>query len=453
MEPGGASFGLSRSPYDIVMSTKTVRVVKGGRETDVKYFEGSWEVPKEIRKKPRHKITGTSRKNEAQARERTIAKVLAYIESWTHEPYPQPRKAPKAHEMPIDHGQRTLESFLEEWFNAELASGRWELSSASNVHQQFNDHIYPYLGKVKLDELTREMARVHFTEVLPSLKKLDKDGKPTKVNRLGASAIKNCYLYFQMAIKAAKAKNWIDSNPAHQIHMPAAPPPHQDDDNIHDLVDALIEAFLAKPDMNDQETIRVAISFFAGLRRGERCALRWADLQDLDGENPKMVIAKQLGYVSAQKGGVGHFITDSTKTGRPRKFPIPAVLIPYLKHQRAVVHEWRKSPDWNPEPDYADFVLTTPTGALIPLNDDSDLIHRWMKDQNIEIPDFVPGDLRHASATWWVGEQKAKRAELKKMFGWTKDSEMDRYYGRVDMKPLEKKAKNATLRRRNQDGE
>ncbi len=454
MEPGGASFGLSRSPYDIVMSTKTVRVVKGGREVDVKYFEGSWEVPREIRKRPRHKITGTSRKSEDQARERAIAKAIAYVESLTNEPYPEPRRRLKPVKIEIAETEgRTVKEYLIEWFNAQVASGRWELSSASNVEQQFNDYIYPYLGDVQLDQVTHEMARILFTETLPSLKKLDRDGNPTKVKRLGASAIKNTYLYFHMAIKAAKAKNWIDSNPAYQIHMPAEPPAHQDDDNIIALMDALIDVFLAKPDMDDQDTIRVAISFFAGLRRGERCALRWADLKDLDGDKPKMVIAKQLGYVSPQKGGVGHFITDSTKTGRPRKFPIPGLLVPYLQHQRKVVEKWKKSPDWNPEADYSDFVLTTPTGALIALNDDSDLIHKWMKKHNVSIPNFVPGDLRHASATWWVGEQKAKRAELKKMFGWTKDSEMDRYYGRVDLRPLEKKAKNAKLRRRSDSGD
>lgn len=126
MENGGFKGSLSRSPYDIVISKKTVRVVKKGREEDVSYWEGSWEVPREIRRKPRHKITGSSRTSEMQARERTVAKVLAFLEEWhpgLHESPTKPRK-----KLPIEIEEkphRTVQSFLEGWFNAQVESNRW----------------------------------------------------------------------------------------------------------------------------------------------------------------------------------------------------------------------------------------------------------------------------------------------------------------------------------------
>lgn len=450
MENGGFKGSLSRSPYDIVISKKTVRVVKKGREEDVSYWEGSWEVPREIRRKPRHKITGSSRTSEMQARERTVAKVLAFLEEWhpgLHESPTKPRK-----KLPIEIDEkpdRTVQSFLEEWFNAQVESNRWQLSTKNGIEQKFKDYIFPYLGAIKLDDLTTEQVRKHFTLFLPNLKKLDKSGRPTNTNRLAASAIRQILQHFHMAIRAARAKNWIETDPAYQIPLPSEPVQHSDDDTVINLMDALIEAFLAEPDMDDPETIRVAIAFFMGLRRGERCGLRFQDIRDLDGKKPEMVVAKQLGYISTNKGGDGHFLTASTKTGRPRKIPIPAPLIPYLKHQRAKVARWKESSSWKPKPEYEDLVLIRENGDLIGLNQDSRLINKWFVKHGVNVPGASAGDIRHASATWWVVEHELKRPELKKMFGWTKESEMDMYYARTDLQPLAQKAKNATLKRRN----
>lgn len=141
-------------------------------------------------------------------------------------------------------------------------------------------------------------------------------------------------------------------------------------------------------------------------------------------------------------------MTDTTKTDRPRKIPIPALLIPYLQHQIKKVELWRNSPDWKPEESFEDLLLTTPTGKITKLNDDSDLINAWLANLDIDIPGVTAGDIRHTSATWWVTDHGVERDEIKTMFGWTKESEMDRYYARPDMHPLAKKARNATLRRR-----
>jgi integrase len=453
MDDGEDFRGLGKSPYDVLTFRKYNWEEKDGVRTKAYFWAASWEKPQHLQTRPRDAIVATSRKSEALALEKCIAKVLKYVATLQGHDYSLPAAKPRPTRIEIpEKPDRTVQDFLEEWFNAQVESRRWQLTTKNGVEQKFRDYIYPYLGAIKLDELSHEQVRKHFTLFLPSLKKLDKRGNETEQIRLSSTTMRGIYQHFHMAIKAARAKNWILTDPAFQIVLPTTPVQHNEDDNILDLMDALIDVFLSEPNMDNQDTIRVAIAFFAGLRRGERCALRFEDLLDLDGPHPQIVIAKQLGYVSENKGGKGHFITDSTKTGRPRKFPIPGVLVPYLQHQRKVVDQWRKSPEWHPKPEYADFVLTTPTGTLIKLNDDSEHINDWLEDFNIIIPNVTAGDIRHASATWWVIEHGLKRKELKKMFGWTKDSEMDSYYSRVDLQPLAKKAKNAKLRKRNANG-
>jgi integrase len=454
MDDGGDFRSLGKSPYDIAIFEKYNWVTKDGIRTKAHFWAASWEKPRHLQTRPRDAIVATSRRSEDEARERAIAKVLDFVKTVQGGAYALPAARPRVTKVEIpEKPDRTVQSFIEEWFNANVESNRWQLSTLNGIQQKFEDYVYPYLGEIKLDALTHEQVRRHFTLFLPSLKKLDRDGNSTNARLLRSPTIRNILLNFHMAIVAARAKNWIAGDPAHKIIIPSDKTSHNTDDNIFELVDALVQTFINEPDMDDQGTIRVAIAFFCGLRRGERCGLRWADIQDLDGSHPQIIVAKQLGYISENKGGVGHFITDTTKTGRPRKFPIPALLVPYLQHQKKVVDAWKADEaTWNPMPEYADLILTTPTGSLIKLNDDSEIINKWFADYSIDVPEVTAGDIRHASATWWVGENGLERDELKKMFGWTKDSEMDRYYARLNLQPLAKKARNATLKPRNNDG-
>ena len=455
MDDGGDFRSLGKSPYDIAVFEKYNWVTKDGVRTKAHFWAASWEKPRHLQTRPRDAIVATSRRSEDEARERAVVKVLEFVKTVQGGTYVMP--APRARKTKVEileKPDRTVQSFIEEWFNANVESNRWQLSTKNGIQQKFEDYVYPYLGEIKLDDLTHEQVRRHFTLFLPSLRKLDKDGNSTKVRRLQSPSITNILLHFHMAILAAKAKNWIAGDPAYKIKVPGDKTSHNTDDHIFELVDALVQAFIDKPDMDDQGTIRVAIAFFLGLRRGERCGLRWADIQNLDSKHPQIVVAKQLGYVSENKGGVGHFITDSTKTGRPRKFAIPALLVPYLQHQKKVVDGWKSDKaTWNPLPEYQDLVLTTPTGSLIKLNDDSEIINKWFAKYSINVPDVTAGDIRHASATWWVGENGLDRDSLKKMFGWTKDSEMDRYYARLNLEPLAEIAKNATLKPRKKNGD
>ncbi len=440
MNPGGKR----KSEIKITISKKPAKVDRNGQEQIVFYWEGSWDRPREfLNGKKRWPITASSRKSPAEAEMRTREKVEDFLRSVGRETQTldagnsrstsKSRPGKKLDSLRTDH---TVESFLAEWYEAQVDSDRWQPNSALRIAQIFRDHINPYLGHIPLNELTKRDVRIHFTKTLPSQMIRDSSGKPTNVRAHGDGRINYIYTNFRAAMRAADAKNWIDGDPTFQIHMPKASGPAGEDAMIADFIKALLKVF-RDPKNDDVDTLRYALSFFMGMRRGERCGLVWNDIDDLDKERPSLTVNRQLGYVPKRQGGDGHYFTPSTKTGRSRTFPLQQKVVELLRIHKNRVEIWKQSPQWKPKEGFEDLILIKENGSFHALNDDNEVFKAWLEAKKIKIEGLKPGSLRHASATWWATYKGKDRKFLQQVLGWHEKSDLDRYYTRVNQDNLE----------------
>lgn len=432
--------------YNIHTYEVTGNVVLDGRRQKVTYFEAAWVVPSEMAPGKRKQIKATSRRSAVEAQMRCEEKVDAFLAT-NGENLPGNEKARRVRKaaVPVNslRTDHTVQEFLEEWYEAQVESDRWVQNSAIRIKQTFRDYIYPFLGSKPLNELTKKDVRVHFTKTLPGLMRLDKDGRPTSKRRIEDGKLLYTFTNFRAAIRAADAKNFTDGDPTFQIHMPKKPEPHGEDREIEELLYELLKVF-ANPKNDDVMTLRFAISFFMGMRRGERCGLQWADIDDLNADEPVIKVQRQLGYTSKKQGGEGHFFTPSTKTGRAREVPLQEHVVDLLRIHRKRVDEWQKSPNWNPDNGYGDLILIRENGKFYDLNKDNELWAKWLKDVGLNMNGVAPGALRHASATWWATVNEQDENFLRDVLGWSKKSDLTRYYTRKNQKSLKTKMKSSS---------
>lgn len=416
------------------------RKSRNSRGENIDIWEAAWDKPKQhLLDGKRDPIVATSRDSEMIAVMRCEEKIEAFLASVNGGQVDlkpaQKTRSGKFYEKEADY---TVQTFIEEWFEAQVESSRWQPNTEIRIKQAYRDHIFPYLGEIKLDELDKKTVRIHFTKTLPGLKQKGKDGKPTSKALLAPDRIEYIFTQFRMAIRAADAKHFTDGNPVFDIVIKKRKRPAGSDAMVEELMFKVLEVF-RNPAKDDAETLRVSLSFFLGMRRGEAKGICFGDIDDLDAEEPVINIQRQMGYVSIREGGDGHIFTPSTKTGRNRIVPLHPHCVALLRKQRDRVEEWKKSPNWKPRKGFEDLVLIRENGSFLDLNKDNKAVHDWLKRMNIVIPGVKPGSLRHASATWWATEVGQDEEFLKSVLGWSKKSDLNHYYTRSNQKQLKSK--------------
>lgn len=403
----------------------------------IKIWEAAWDKPKQyLLDGKRDPIVGTSRDSEMIAIMRCEEKIESFLASVIGDaPFTGKKaRAPRAKFSERD-SDYTVQTFITEWYEAQVESDRWMPNTKIRIWQAFRDHIFPYLGNIKLDELDKKTVRIHFTKTLPSLKKKDREGKLTDQRLMAQERIEYIFTQFRMAIRAADAKHFTDGNPVFDIVIKKRKTPAGEDSMIEELMMKMLEVF-RNPKNDDADTLRMSLSFFMGMRRGEAKGLCFADIDNLDAEVPLINIQRQLGYVSKQDGGEGHVLTPSTKTKRNRIVPLHHHTLGLIRKQKERVDEWKKSPNWKPQKGFEDLILINKDGSFGALNKDNEVFAKWLEVMKVEIPGVAPGSLRHASATWWATEVGQDEKFLKSVLGWSKKSDLNHYYTRSNQRQL-----------------
>lgn len=425
--------------FRIWVSHKERNGTKNGQPVRIKYWQALWEIPREFRTatdtaaRPNVSASSTISREDAEAKCR--AKVVKFWQD----------RAQHAREETFEHRPKrltkeeraaryTVQSFLEEWFasrtNPNAApQNRWRPNTAKGNKTKLEKWIYPELGAIPLNELTHDQVRKHFTETLPGV--LDDNDQPVLSDR----RIKGIYSTFKLGMKQAGGKGFLEEGEYMNIGIQATFEAAGVPEDIEDLMWEM-NALLQRPDVQDDPlALRWALAYGQGLRRGERCGLKWSDI-DMTGN--RMTIARQLSYIAGQP----EFLDERLKANEKRTItttPItrPFILKAYERRQRE-----KSSPNWNPREGFEDLVLLREDGSPENLNRDNTLFHEFMTKYGITYSKLSPGALRHASATFFANfagttGRGVSRENLRKFLGHSPDSKLDAYYARASLVALD----------------
>ena len=436
--------------FSIWVSEKKRKGSKNGQEVIIKYWEGCWDIPVvardagDTRKRPQ--ITASSTISAADAETKCRGKILDFWmtrnEGLRREIY---QNKPSALTREQRRAGYTVESFLKEYVKSRTnpntdAKNRWAPNNERKNLGILKTWIYPYLGAYLLTEITHEMVRIHFTETLPSV--LNKDD----TRKLGDRWIRTIYSLFRAGMNRAGAKGLIETGEYLDIGLRMSFEPAGTSTQIDDLMWKMNSLMKREEVIEDPLALRWALAFGQGLRRGERCGLKWSDI-DLDEE--KMNIKRQMNYLPYQ----GDFLDERLKANEARRITITAVTLPFLLAAKKRRETLVKSNGWAPKnPEMADLVLLRDDGNPEKLNHDNELFHAFMEKYGIEYENLSPGSLRQACATYWAnyGGQDGRgvsREYLRQFLGHSKKSNMDNYYARTSDEAMDREFGGSVIER------
>ena len=315
----------------------------------------------------------------------------------------------------------TLGEFLELW-HSELFGDTLSETVRRKYKRNYERHILDELGHIPLSELTDIQLKKHFWGTLVD-KKNERTGKPL----LGSSARRNIYKTLNAALKVAVKKGEIKRNPLELVKLP---PLKRPEENVPQTAHKA-ETLLVRMKEDDHPHYARFLLMFLGLRRSERLGLTWSNVKDLNGKDPKIVINQQL--ARHEEKGLGYYIKDQTKNGKSRTIPIPEPFLTVLRQHKKKMDEWKKSPNWNPKPQFEDLVFLNEDGSLITQNRDNQDWHAVLDHYRFK---YWRAHLnRHITATLLADQQPpVSIAVVKTLLG--NAEAMAYYYARVTNKAM-----------------
>lgn len=252
----------------------------------------------------------------------------------------------------------TLGAWLTEW-HASLYGDSVSETVRRKYKRNYELHILPYLENVPLADLDDLQLKKLFWETL-----VEKTNERTGEKLLGPSARRNIYKTLNSALKVAVAKGLIKRNP---LALVKAPPMERPEENVAQMAHKA-QSLLVRMKQDNHPHYPRFLLMFLGLRRSERLGLSWSNIKNLSSKDAKMTINQQL---ARYEDGSGYYIKKRTKMGNPRTIPIPEPFLTALRQHKKVMDEWKQSPTWNPDPQFADLVFLKEDGGLITHNRDN----------------------------------------------------------------------------------
>lgn len=200
---------------------------------------------------------------------------------------------------------KTIAEAMDAWIDHCEAEGL-EFGTIKQRREHLRLHVDPYIGKVKLSDLTAPRVNLY-------IDKLRDEGRSLSMRRKVLTNIKTMLTF-------AMGRGWVAQNVAREIRI--ADRKRDDDRELHAGVDMPTKAELRV--MMDKAPTRwrafVLMAVFSGMRASELRGLRWADVDLAAGIIRVRQRADAWGKVGSPKSAAGR-----------REIPVPPVVVSALQ--------------------------------------------------------------------------------------------------------------------------
>jgi site-specific recombinase XerD len=327
----------------------------------------------------------------------------------------------------------TISEALDAWIERKENSSKVRNEVVRKYRSYTDKHLKPDLGNLRLDDKDlADKLNQYFEATLPNKRKMEKvDDEWVETDKpyfTSTSSLLNIYAALSGAMNLAVDKGLIDRNPIKRVERPKA---QKRDDNIAQLSHIAVSLLARLKEDDHSEYCRFLLPFL-GLRSGERLGIQIQDIKGINTKEAKIHIHSQLEY----DVGVGWFISNKTKSGRDRTIPLTepflSVVRDYLKRRTA----WTKSPEWKPDPKFADLLFLRHDGSLINKKQDTKDWHEILEAYGY--PYWQQHANRHITATL-LGNQDppVPIAVVRELLGHYADA-MAYYYQTINKKTMKK---------------
>jgi hypothetical protein len=278
----------------------------------------------------------------------------------------------------------------------------------------FEHYIKPYVGEFPLETITINDLKVHWWDKITALKKLDSAGKETDKPQLGSFALGNVYKTIKMLFDAGGDKYQMRMTVSRKFFsVPDASRPESDRD-VKAAAEKLEKLFFEEMDRDDPLWSHFMFVLL-GLRQAERLGLQVNSVV-VDDDEPRLEIYQQLDYSNSQGGW---YLKNTTKNGQPREVPLFGDFLEAAQRRIELRNTWSKSPDWNPDPKFADLLFLGEGGKLITRRQDTPMWHSLGLDMRGHLARHITGHI--------LAKREISPETAKKILGHESDAYMHYY--------------------------
>lgn len=219
--------------------------------------------------------------------------------------------------MPNVGKVKTVDDIYNEYLKHQLDTGEIEKSTYSNTMASYRKYIKPYLGDYVFAEMDKTILNGWLT-------KLYQAGLSQNTIHTTYARLKKVYNYFY-------ENGELLVNPFKGVKMPKKGEPkitHLTDRQMDDV----LEAIYANLSPEEPMYCGILLAFYAGLRRGEICGLRW---NDIDFYKHTITVRSAVGV---SNGDFGEYTKNPKNKSSNRTFPMIPKLEEALKQRKALLN-------------------------------------------------------------------------------------------------------------------
>lgn len=281
----------------------------------------------------------------------------------------------------IIDSEMKLKDWLEYWLENYVRP-----TAKPSAYEHYRDncekHIIPEIGETQLCCITPRMLQHFFNQQA-------RTGNKRTGGALSAKSMRNMRVVLDVALKQALAEDLISSNPVPLTTIKSCKT--KKPEVMTDEMQEALERYLFEEDNRFHPAILLAL--YTGLRRGEICALRWKNYNEVSGRLTVQETVRRLNNYDALPGEPKtKLVFNDVKTdSSQRELVMPPVLREILqKQKRRFVREHRL-------PTSEDFIFFSTKGGVLDPDNLQHYFSKLLKQLGLEHVKFHA--LRHTFAT------------------------------------------------------